>query len=77
LSRRRRRRRPATSLGTHAREGVDGTLEGCTVVAVKRILARQVERAMQGRGPTKSAMARAMHTSRPALDRLLDPDNPW
>ena len=31
---------------------------------------------MQERGLTKSAMARAMHTSRPALDRLLDPANP-
>ena len=31
---------------------------------------------MQERGLTKSAMAKAMRTSRPALDRLLDQDNP-
>jgi antitoxin HicB len=54
----------------------EGMLEDCTAVAVKRVLARQVEQAMKERGLTKSAMARAMHTSRPALDRLLDPANP-
>jgi hypothetical protein len=30
---------------------------------------------MQERGLTKAAMARQMHTSRAALDRLLDPQN--
>lgn len=54
----------------------EGMLEECTATAVKRVLARQIERAMQERGLTKSAMAKAMRTSRPALDRLLDPDNP-
>lgn len=54
----------------------EGLLEDCTAVAIKRVLARQVEQAMRERGLTKSAMAKAMHTSRPALDRLLDPANP-
>jgi len=54
----------------------EGILEECTAAAVKRVLARQVEQAMRERGLTKSAMAKAMRTSRPALDRLLDPDNP-
>ena len=54
----------------------EGIVEECTAVAIKRVLARQVEQAMQERGLTKSAMAKAMHTSRPALDRLLDPSNP-
>jgi antitoxin HicB len=54
----------------------EGILEDCTAVAVKRVLARQIEREMRERGLTKSAMAKAMHTSRPALDRLLDPANP-
>ena len=53
----------------------EGILEDCTAVAVKRVLARQIEREMHVRGITKSAMAKAMHTSRPALDRLLDPAN--
>jgi len=54
----------------------EGILEDCTAVAIKRVLARQIERAMQERGLTKSAMAEAMRTSRPQLDRLLDPANP-
>lgn len=53
----------------------EGILEDCTTVAVKRVLARQIEREMRERGMTKSAMAKAMRTSRPALDRLLDPAN--
>jgi antitoxin HicB len=54
----------------------EGILEDCTAVAVKRVLARQIEREMRERGLTKSAMAKAIRTSRPALDRLLDPTNP-
>lgn len=53
----------------------DGLLEACTGAAIKRVVAWQVEQAMQERGLTKTAMAHAMHTSRAALDRLLDPEN--
>ena len=52
-----------------------GILEEVEAVAVKRVLARQVEKAMQDKGLTKTAMARRMKTSRMALDRLLDPEN--
>jgi antitoxin HicB len=38
------------------------------------VLARQVEAAMKERQLTKAEMARRMHTSRAALDRLLDPE---
>jgi antitoxin HicB len=54
----------------------EGILEECTAVAIKRVLARQIERAMRERGLSKSAMARAMRTSRPQRDRRLDPANP-
>jgi antitoxin HicB len=54
----------------------EGILEECTVTAIKRVLARQIEQAMAAQGLSKAAMARAMRTSRPQLDRLLDPDNP-
>jgi len=54
----------------------DGTLAETDAVAVKRVLAWQVSRAMTERHLSKSAMARAMKTSRAALDRLLDPNNP-
>jgi hypothetical protein len=44
-------------------------------VAIKRVLARQVEAAMQENKFSKAEMAKRMHTSRAALDRLLDPEN--
>lgn len=52
-----------------------GTLEETTAVAVKRVLAWQLEQAMEKKQLTKSQMARAMKTSRSQLDRILDPDN--
>jgi predicted XRE-type DNA-binding protein len=54
----------------------DGLLEEATAIAIKRVLAWQIEQAMKKEGLSKSGMARMMRTSRPALDRLLDPDNP-
>ena len=53
----------------------EGTYEKTTARAIKRVLARQIEQAMKDHGLSKSAMARRMETSRPALDRLLDPQN--
>ena len=52
----------------------DGTYEQVTATAIKRVLARQVEAAMKERQLSKAEMARRMHTSRAALDRLLDPE---
>lgn len=52
-----------------------GTLEETTAVAVKRVLAWQLEQAMEKKQLTKSQMAKAMKTSRSQLDRILDPDN--
>ena len=53
----------------------EGIYEETSANAIKRVLARQVEAAMQERGLSKAEMARRMHTSRAALDRLLDPQN--
>ncbi|MGB5661527.1 MAG: helix-turn-helix transcriptional regulator [Thermoanaerobaculia bacterium] len=53
-----------------------GVLEKTTAVAVKRVLAYQIAQAMKEQKLTKAAMARRMHTSRSALNRLLDPDFP-
>jgi antitoxin HicB len=49
--------------------------EEVSAAAIKRVVARQVEAAMEQKGLTKAEMARRMHTSRAALDRLLDPGN--
>lgn len=53
----------------------EGLLIESELVAVKRILAYQVEKAMQKKEMSKSKMAHQMGTSRSSLERLLDPDN--
>ena len=53
----------------------EGIHEEVTTAAIKRVLAWQLEQAMKEHKLTKTAMARRMETSRPQLDRLLDPDN--
>ena len=52
-----------------------GTLEETTSIAVKRVLAWQLEQAMEKKQLSKNQMAKAMKTSRSQLDRILDPDN--
>lgn len=54
----------------------EGLLEDCESVAIKRVLAIQIAQAMKEKGLSKSALARRMRTSRPALERLLDAKNP-
>jgi DNA-binding Xre family transcriptional regulator len=53
----------------------EGLHEDATNYAVKRILAWQIQKAMQEKSLTKTEMARRMGTSRAHLDRLLDPEN--
>lgn len=53
----------------------EGIREEANALAVKRVLAWQIEEAMKAQGITKVEMARRMGTSRAHLDRLLDPDN--
>jgi hypothetical protein len=53
----------------------EGLYKDVSATAIKRVVARQVEAAMEQKGLTKAEMARRMHTSRAALDRLLDPEN--
>ena len=52
----------------------EGTYEATQAVAIKRVLAWQIEKAMKEQHLTKAEMARRMDTSRSQLDRLLDPD---
>jgi antitoxin HicB len=51
-------------------------LVGSEAVAVKRVIAFQIQQEMRRHRITKTEMADRMRTSRPALDRLLDPANP-
>jgi antitoxin HicB len=53
----------------------EGIREEVEAVAIKRVLAWQLEQEMKKKRKTKQAMARELHTSRSQLDRLLDPRN--
>jgi antitoxin HicB len=53
----------------------EGIREEVEAVAIKRVLAWQLEQAMQEQQKTKREMARHLRTSRSQLDRLLDPRN--
>lgn len=50
----------------------EGLLEDATAIAVKRVIAWQILQAMEKQQITKTDMAKRMHTSRAALNRLLD-----
>jgi len=52
-----------------------GIREEVEAVAIKRVLAWQIGQAMRQQRITKAELARRMHTSRPSVDRLLDPDS--
>ena len=53
----------------------EGLLEQSETVAVKRVIAYQVEQLMAQQNLSKTEMSRRMKTSRAALERLLDPAN--
>jgi predicted XRE-type DNA-binding protein len=53
----------------------EGTHEDTSAQAVKRVLAWQLEQAMEKAHLSKNQMAKRMKTSRSQLDRVLDPNN--
>ena len=73
-----------TKRKAHARIGSDfedflreeGRLEEATAVAVKRVLAWEIQRAMDSAGVSQAEMARRMRTSRAVVRRLLDDSDP-
>jgi DNA-binding Xre family transcriptional regulator len=54
----------------------EGLLAGAEAVAAKRVLTYQIEKVMKQERVTKTLLAKKMGTSRPAVDRLLDPRDP-
>ena len=73
-----------TKRKTHPRVGSDfedflrdeGRLEEATTVAIKRVLAWEIQRAMDSAGVSQAEMARRMKTSRAVVRRLLDDSDP-
>ena len=54
----------------------EGVLAEAEVIAIKRVLAFQLKELMKAQKLNKTQLAKRMKTSRSALERLLDPDNP-
>ena len=54
----------------------EAALDEAEAVATKRAIAHQIAQEMERAHITKADLARRMKTSRPAVDRLLDPANP-
>jgi len=53
-----------------------GLAEEGYAVALKRVIAWQISEAMQAQRVSRQALAGLMHTSRAAVDRALDRDDP-
>jgi DNA-binding Xre family transcriptional regulator len=50
----------------------ESLIESSTAVALKRVIAWQIDQEMKAQKLTKTELAKRMHTSRAALNRLLD-----
>ncbi len=53
----------------------EGILGHCEAVAMKRVIAVQLQQLMQEQQLTKIALAQRMHTNLATLNKLLDPHN--
>ena len=53
----------------------DDLLTTANEIAIKRVIAWQLQQEIEAKHMTKTAVAKAMGTSRAAVDRLLDPEN--
>lgn len=56
--------------------GEQGLTEEVSATALKRVIAWQLTQAMSAQSVTKTALAERMHTSRTAVDRALDQNDP-
>ncbi len=54
----------------------EAMLDEVTAVALKRVIAWQIAEEMKSQHITKTELAKRMHTSRAALNRLLDENDP-
>jgi DNA-binding Xre family transcriptional regulator len=54
----------------------EGALDEIDALAIKRVVAWEIQQAMHERHIRKKALAEALGTSRTQIDRLLDPNNP-
>lgn len=52
----------------------EGLFEECNAEAVKRVLSFQLEKEIKKQKITKTQLAKKTHTSRAAINRILDPE---
>jgi predicted XRE-type DNA-binding protein len=71
----RKKRVSRTGGGVESVLAADDLLQDAEAMAIKRVLAWQLEKSMKTQGVSKQALATRMSTSRSQLDRLLDPEN--
>jgi len=69
-----KKRKPHPRVGSDFEDFLreEGRLEEATAVAIKRVLAWEIQRAMEAAGVSQAEMARRMKTSRAVVRRLLD-----
>jgi DNA-binding Xre family transcriptional regulator len=72
MTKKKRNRHHGSSIDSFLME--EGVLEPFQAVAIKEVIAWQVQKAMKERKLSKNRMAELMRTSRAQLDRLLDPE---
>ena len=53
----------------------EGVLESTRLLAIKEVIAWQLDQAMRDRQLTKTQLAELMHTSRSQVRRMLDPND--
>ncbi len=53
----------------------ENLLDEANEIAIKRVIAWQIQQGIESKQMTKTSVAEAMGTSRAAVDRLLDPKN--
>ena len=53
----------------------EGVLESTRLLAIKEVIAWQLDQAMRDRQLTKTQLAELMHTSRSQVSRMLDPND--
>ena len=72
MIRKKRNRHHGSSIDDFLKD--EGMLEQFQAVAIKEVIAWQIQEAMKEKKLSKNRMADLMHTSRAQLDRLLDPE---
>ena len=73
MSKKRRNRHHGSTVDDFLKE--EGVLEEMRAVAIKEVIAWQLQKAMKEKKLSKNRMAELMKTSRAQLDRLLDPEH--